>query len=192
VSPAAWQYFHIARTAARFIETTDWWKATGASLRLEVLPSKDPYTAWQSSVRYALEPAPTCTPAADGAQASCRVFRAGILGPWDLQSTQLVQLVTRMGAMVHMSYAATDDALTQDDYKPVDAATLQPFFRATHTDTMAVGALFTFIRQSGWRIFTILHAREAHSDDCSVLLSDLVAHAREYSTFVALALHAWR
>jgi hypothetical protein len=29
-----WQYLHIARTAVRFIQTTPWWLATGAQLRL--------------------------------------------------------------------------------------------------------------------------------------------------------------
>jgi hypothetical protein len=176
-APAAWQYLHVARTAVRVIESTEWWRATGASLRLEVLPSKDAYTAWQSSVAYALGPAPTCVSAPDpatGKPAPCRVFRAGIVGPWELEGTQLVQLVTRMANMTHVAYGATDDSLTPSPTLPAPPPSMwQPFLRATHTDAMAVGALLSFIRSAGWRIFTIVHAREPHSDDQAVALATL-------------------
>lgn len=166
----AWHYLHLARSAARFVEASDWWQATGAQLRLEILPSNGSYAAWASAISFALGPPPTCSSESDP---SCRVFRAGIVGPWDARSTELVQLVTRMSGMVQMSYAATDDSLTQDDYQPLDEAALQPFFRVAHTDTMLMGGLYAFIVGEAWQTVTILHAQDAHARTCAATLSDL-------------------
>lgn len=181
---AAWQYLHVARTAVRLIEGTEWWKATGASLRLEVLPAKDAYTAWQSSVAYALSPAPTCTAYAPERDAKgnpvpvpCRVFRAGLVGPWELDGTLLTKVVTRMANMTQLAYSATDDSLTPDPTMPLQLSSWQPFLRATHTETMAASALHAFIRAAGWKIFTIVHAREAHSEDQALTLSEFTQEA---------------
>lgn len=184
IMPAAWQYLHVARTAVRLIEGTEWWKATGAALRLEVLPAKDAYTAWQSSVAYALSPAPVCTAYAPERDAKgnpvpvpCRVFRAGLVGPWELEGTLLTKVVTRMANMTQLSYSATDDSLTPDPTQPLQLSSWQPFLRATHTETMAASALHSFIKAAGWKIFTIVHAREAHSEDQALTLSEFTQEA---------------
>ena len=65
--------------------------------------------------------------AGGGPSAPGGVLRAGIVGPFDLDSTRLVMLVTRLAGMLHMSYSATDDSLTQNDYLPLDPAAWQPF-----------------------------------------------------------------
>lgn len=188
----AWQYFHIARVAARFIESSPEWAAkagAGTSLRLEVLPSADSYQAWQSSVKYALEPEPTCGK-------NCRVFRAGIVGPFSLEGTQLVSLVTRMAGMMHVPYGAVDEALTIDATSPLALSAangevvLPPFFRASHTDSMEVGALYSFIQSSGWRIFTVVHTREQHSSDSATLLADVAQHSSEFEIFLLVPLMA--
>lgn len=168
---AGWQYFHIARTAARFIETTEWWRATGATLRLEVLPSADPFTAWSSAAKFAMGPAPTCTHA-DGSP--CRVLRAAIVGPASSEATQLVKLVTREGNMVQVAYGATASVVTPSPYKPLNTYQLQPFFRASYTDETVMGGLWALIKSKGWKMFSILHARDELGDASVVAMQDLV------------------
>ena len=177
---AGWQYLHVARSAVRFIQGTPWWAATGAALRLELLPSGGPgslgggaFTSWQSAVTYALGPAPACPGAAPGAP--CSVLRAGIVGPFDLDATRLVMLVTRLASMLQLSYAATDDSLTQSDYAPLVPSSWQPFLRGTHTDTMAMGALYAFIRSQGWQMVTIIFSRtDSHAAAQADMLSGLI------------------
>jgi hypothetical protein len=168
---AGWQYYHIARTAARFIETTDWWRATGLNLRLEVLPSTDAYTAWSSAEKFALRATPTCTHA-DGTP--CKVLRSAIIGPLDTDATALVKLVTKSANMVHLSYASTGVTLTPSPYKPIIQLQQQPFYRVAYTNEMLVGGLWSFIKTTGWKIFSILHVRDDGGDEKAVLMQDVV------------------
>ena len=153
----------------RFISTLPWWVATGVSLKLELLPSGDAFSAWQSALLFATGPPPACP------GGNCSVLRAALVGPFDLDSTRLVQLVTRQASMLQLSYAATDDSLTQNDYVPIDPSTWQPFLRATHTDTMAIGAVYSFILSSGWKMVTIIYSKsDSHAVAQASMLSNML------------------
>ena len=157
----------------RLVEGQEWWKRVGASLRLEVLPSKDSYTAWLTAQQYARGSVqPTCTHADSGS--ACRVLRAGIIGPLASDASEPVKLVTREAGMPHLSFAATAGYLTQSPYKPLNPVLLQPFFRVAYKDEMVIGGLWALIKASGWRIFSILHARDELGDASVVGLQDLV------------------
>lgn len=125
-------------------------------------------------------------------------------------------LVTRLAGMLHMSYSATDDSLTQNDYLPLDPAAWQPFLcvlggvvrgtagaaaarsplarptspaaaataprrsvlpcrRGTHTDTMAMGAMYSFLQSQSWKLVTIIYCKtDSHAAAQASMLSDLI------------------
>ena len=149
----AWQYADIARNAVDIVSSQAWWRAiappNGPMLALEFLNAETSYSAWESSHAFATDSSPQCSIAMES---PCRVFRAAVIGPLGTQSAQLTGLASRALQIPWLLYGAPGEGLTPSPYGQLPYPNASaPVLRLCHTVGQAVEAIYSALRQIGWK-----------------------------------------